>query len=277
MPLYVVATPIGTLEDIGRRATRVLAEVDAILAEDTRHTLRLLEHLGVRKPLLAYHDHSSDEVRARVLGRLEQGESLALVSDAGTPAISDPGYRLVRAVQDAGHAVHPIPGPSALTTFLCASGLPTNTFRFVGFAPRRSGELDEALQAWLNAPETTVLFESPQRLVRLLTVLAGLDPGREVAVGRELTKIHEEIVRGPADRLLDRFRSRERVRGEVVVGISGASPREATGAGVDELRDWAAALAPTGIGTREASRVLAQQLGVAAREAYQAVLKARGE
>lgn len=273
MALYVVATPIGNLEDISPRARRTLGEVGAVLAEDTRHAGRLLAHLGLSTTLVPYHDHTSPAERSRIIARLTAGEDLALVSDAGTPAISDPGYRLVREAQDRGVSVHPVPGPSAVMAFLSVCGLPTDAFRFDGFAPRRPQALQDAVKVWGERTETTIVFESPHRLVGLLQTLARELGEREVAVGRELTKMHEEVVRGPASAVAERFAARERVRGELVVGISGAPRQRVAAAG--ELERWAASLAPTGIRAREAANVLAQHLGVSPKDAYRALLDAR--
>src|SRR5688572_11761553 len=195
--LYLVATPIGNLEDISRRAARVLGEVTRVLAEDTRRTAVLLDHLGVRAPLVSLHEHNEAERTEEALGWLAAGDDLALVSDAGTPLVSDPGARLVRAAAGGGHAVVPLPGASAVLAALVASGLSSDRFAFLGFPPRKGVERARLLDRVAGAEETVVLFESPERLGTLLADLAeACGPERGVAVARELTKLHEQFVRG---------------------------------------------------------------------------------
>jgi len=273
--LYIVATPIGNRGDLSPRAIETLSSVARIFAEDTRHTRQLLSFARVDVPVSSYHDHSNASSRARVLAHLERGESVALVSDAGTPCIADPGYKLVSAARSAGFAVSPIPGPNAAVAFLSASGLPTDAFRFVGFAPRKSGDIQTAVDTWLASVETTVIYESPARLVRLLSVIARSDAGRSIAVGRELTKMHEEVVSGPAEEVHGIFAARERVRGECVVGIAGDAR---AGVADDAMLDaWVQALASTRIGTKEAATTLATMLGVHADVAYRALLERRAQ
>lgn len=272
MPLFVVATPLGNLEDVTRRAERVLREVDEIIAEDTRHSRKLLDALNIRAPLTAYHDHSGPQVVARLVASMAGGRSMALITDAGTPCISDPGYGLVRAAQDAGVEVIPVPGPSAVVAFLSAAGLPTDQFCFVGFAPRKEQERIEAVRSWLAESRTTVAYETPQRCVELLAAIASLEPAREIAVGRELTKLHEEIRRGSASALAADYAARESVRGELVVAVS---PRPAQPAGAAQIDAWVAALAPLDVRPRELARAMASQLGVRADDLYDRILKAR--
>ncbi len=273
MTLYVAATPIGNLDDVTRRLRDTLEGVDLVYCEDTRHSRKLLAALDVHAELRAYHDHSSDEARAAIVRELTAGRRLALISDAGTPCISDPGYRLVRDARAAGVTVVPIPGPSALVTFLSVSGLPTDRFQFVGFAPRKANARRQAVSAWLSWPGTTVAYESPHRLVELLQDLAAAAPERELCVGRELTKRYETLVFGTAAEVLAQMSS-EPVRGEVVVGVTGASAEPAS-TDDREVDAWVAALAPTSIGTKDAARVLADRLGIARDDAYQRILEAR--
>lgn len=275
MTLYVVATPIGNLGDLGKRALEVLAGVDAILAEDTRHARKLLDHFGIQKPLTSYHDHTRDQARDRLVARLLAGDSLALVSDAGTPCISDPGYRLVRQAQDSGVTVVPVPGPSAVIAFLSASGLPTDRFRFVGFAPRKKGEREGAVGRWLASRETTVLFEGPSRLIALLEELAAQDAEREVALGRELTKLHEEIVRAPVKTLLTLVADRDRIRGEIVLGISPAVQGEGVLPEDDATREWLESLAGSSLPVREAATLASRHLPLTSKEAYGRLLALR--
>jgi 16S rRNA (cytidine1402-2'-O)-methyltransferase len=219
--LYVVATPIGNLEDITLRALRVLGGVDIIAAEDTRHTRKLLTHHGISRPLLSFHAHNEQRQVPRLLAMLQEGRSVALVTDAGTPGISDPGYALLQALVRHAMPIVPIPGPAAVIAALSIAGLPTDRFVFEGFLPAKGGRRRQRLEALRDEPRTIVLYESPYRLVRLLQdIVACLGPARCVVVTRELTKHFEEVQRGTASALLDMFQSRA-VRGECTVLIAG--------------------------------------------------------
>lgn len=272
--LYIVSTPIGNLEDITFRAARILGEVDAVLAEDTRRTSILLRHLGVKPPMVSLHQHNERAREAEVLFRLEGGAALALVSDAGTPLVSDPGERLVAAVRDAGFKVVPIPGPSAVMAALVASGLPAVPFSFLGFSPRKGKERAEFLARVRGAAETVVLFESPERTARLLADLAGADPGtaaRPAAVGRELTKLHEEVRRGTVAELA-RYYEEDPPRGEVTVVLGPLAVAPAAEAdAVDEaaIRALGAALLAEGSSPSRAAREVARRLGVPRNRAYE--------
>ena len=215
--LFVVATPIGNLEDVTLRALRVLDEVEVIAAEDTRVTSRLLQRHGLRKPMLSYRAPVEDRAMPRVLQALGRGD-VALVTDAGTPTLSDPGQRLVDAAWEAGHRVVPLPGPSAVTAALAAAGYGGTGFCFAGYLPRKPGELRRFFESLRDAAQPTVVFESPYRLRRALTVLAEVLPEREVAVARELTKVHEQVLRGTAAAVL--MALGERVRGEITLVVS---------------------------------------------------------
>jgi 16S rRNA (cytidine1402-2'-O)-methyltransferase len=215
--LFVVATPIGNLEDVTLRALRVLDEVEVIAAEDTRVTSRLLQRHGLRKPMLSYRAPVEDRAMPRVLQALGRGD-VALVTDAGTPTLSDPGQRLVNAAWGAGHRVVPLPGPSAVTAALAAAGYGGTGFCFAGYLPRKPGELRRFFESLRDATQPTVMFESPYRLRRALTVLAEVLPEREVAVARELTKVHEQVLRGTAAAVL--MALGERVRGEITLVVS---------------------------------------------------------
>jgi 16S rRNA (cytidine1402-2'-O)-methyltransferase len=220
--LYLVSTPIGNLGDLSSRAAQVLGSVDRILAEDTRRTRVLTDHVGVGVQLVSLHAHNEAERTARVLEWLDEGENLALVSDAGTPLVSDPGGRLVEAVWERGHSVVPIPGASAVLAALAASGLPAERFTFLGFPERKGKGRVDLLDRVSRSQETVILFESPRRLVPLLGALAEVcGPGRRVAVARELTKIHEEFVRGTLEEV-SRYYSEHPARGEVTVVIAPA-------------------------------------------------------
>lgn len=219
--LYLVATPIGNLEDITLRALRVLKECDVVAAEDTRHSGNLLRHFEISKPMLSYFQFNEARRSQEILERLGRGEKIALVTDAGTPGISDPGVRVVSAALEAGYRVESVPGPCALVAALAASGLPTDEFHFAGFPPHKSGQRRNFLTALQTVPGTLVFYESPHRLTKLLAELAELYTDRTVSVARELTKKFEEIRRGkPAD-LLAHF-EKVNTRGEFVVMVSPA-------------------------------------------------------
>src|SRR5256712_3256309 len=217
--LYVVPTPIGNLEDITQRALRVLGEVDLIACEDTRHTRKLLNHYAIKTKTISYHEHNERERAAQLCAMIEAGKSVALVSDAGTPAISDPGFRLVRLAIEAGLPVVSLPGPSALITALAGSGLPTDEFFFSGFLPARSGARRTRLEELRSIPATLIFYEAPHRIVPTLNDSLEILDEREAVVARELTKLHEEIVRGRLSELAARFSSSESVRGEMVLMI----------------------------------------------------------
>lgn len=218
--LYIVATPIGNLEDITLRALRVLKEVDFIAAEDTRHTLHLLRHFEITKPLFSYHQWNEARRTEEFVGKLQAGQSIALVSDAGTPGISDPGARVIRACIEAGIPVVPIPGPSALITALVASGLNTDEFRFIGFVPNKSSQRQRLLQSLANETCTLVIYESPFRIVKFLEDARVILGERRMAVARELTKKFEEILRGTPGEILKKLEGRS-IKGEFVVIIEG--------------------------------------------------------
>ncbi len=206
--LYLVATPIGNLEDITLRALRVLRECDVVAAEDTRHSGRLLQHFGISKPLLSYFQFNEARRTEEILQRLRRGEKVALVTDAGSPGISDPGARVVAAALAAGLRVEPVPGPCALVAALTASGLPTDEFHFVGFLPHKSGQRLRKLDALRTVPGTLIFYESPYRIVKLLEELAGIYPMRKLVLARELTKKFEECRWGLPGHLLEEFRAK---------------------------------------------------------------------
>jgi len=262
--LVVCPTPIGNLQDVTLRVLSALRDADVVACEDTRRTRVLLERYGVRARLVSYHEHNERERAAELVGQMRDGRVVALVSDAGTPLVSDPGFVLVRACVAAGLEVEVLPGPSAAIAALVASALPADRWRFAGFLPRRRGELEDVLRS----PETLVAFESPRRVAATLEVLAALDPERPVAVCRELTKRHEEVVRGRADELAARYRQ-DPPRGEVVLvvgGASGAGPPD-SGPAIDAVRRLVAA----GARPRAAAAVVSELTGVAANTLYRAL------
>jgi 16S rRNA (cytidine1402-2'-O)-methyltransferase len=261
--LIVCPTPIGNLEDITLRVLAVLREADIVACEDTRRTRVLLDRYGVAAKLVSYHEHNEAERARELVERMRSGAVVALVSDAGMPLVSDPGFVLVRACVAAGLAVEVLPGPSAALAALVASALPADRWRFAGFLPRKRGELERVLAA----PETLVAFESPRRVAASLEVLAALDPARPVAVCRELTKVHEEIVRGSAAELAARYQH-EPPRGEVVLVVGPAAPAEPELApALDALRRLVAA----GAKRRVAAGVVAELTGVGANALYAAL------
>lgn len=268
--LFLVATPIGNLEDITLRALRVLREVRLIAAEDTRHTRKLLRHHGIQTPLISYHEHSKEARLEALLRALEEGD-LALVSDAGTPALSDPGYELVQAALQAGHAVEPIPGPSAPVAALVASGFATDQFVFLGYLPRRKAERQRLLKELASERRTAVCFEVPHRLhATLEDMLAVWGGERRVAICRELTKLHEEILRGPLSEVGAQVRARE-PRGEYTIVIEGTQgePRWTEA----EVRAALAERLEAGLSPSQAARELASISGWTRREIYRLSLE----
>ncbi len=273
--LYLVATPIGNLEDITLRATRILATADLVLCEDTRVTGRLLHHLGIRAAgLLPYHEHNAAKVRPQVLARLQAGEVVALASDAGTPLVSDPGYKLVREATELGIATIPVPGPSAVLAALCAAGLPTDRFLFQGFLPAKPGARRRALEQLAAIPATLVLFESAQRLPALLAEALEVLGSRSAAVAREHTKLHEEVRRDTIDRLARHYEAAGPPRGEVVVVIG--PPEEAAGRAGDEEVEAALREALKHEKPRAAAARVAALTGLPANELYRRALAFRG-
>ncbi|WP_298959366.1 16S rRNA (cytidine(1402)-2'-O)-methyltransferase [uncultured Methylobacterium sp.] len=265
--LHVVATPIGNLKDVTFRALATLAAADAVLAEDTRVTRTLLAHYGITTPLVAYHEHSSEGVRERMIARIRAGEALALVSDAGTPLVSDPGFKLVQAAIAAGLPVTPIPGASAAITALMAAGLPTDRFFFEGFLPQKSGARRNRLAALAGVPGTLVLFEAPHRLPEMLADAAEVLGGaRPAAVARELTKLFETVRRGDLAGLAANYAASGPPKGEVVVviGAGEAAPGPEDDADLDAR--LGAALARHSI--KDAATLVAEETGRKRREVY---------
>ena len=266
--LSVCATPIGNLDDVTLRVLAELREADLVLAEDTRHTRGLLQRHGIEAKLVSYHEHNEAERVAELLPRLQSGEHLALVSDAGLPGISDPGARLVRAALDAGVQVTVLPGPSAVETALVASGLVAERFGFVGFLPRKAGELAALWQELGSWPWPVVAFESPQRLPKTLRSLAEVTPQRQVAVCRELTKRFEEVVRGDAAELAERFA--DPPKGEITLVLG--PPAGGLEGAVDDAETAVAELVAAGTPRRVAVDVIARLAGVARNELYRRTL-----
>jgi 16S rRNA (cytidine1402-2'-O)-methyltransferase len=270
--LYLVATPIGNLSDITHRALEVLRDVDLIACEDTRHTHKLLSHYGITTKTVSYHQHNEQQRTAQLIDQLQQGHNIAIVSDAGTPSISDPGFRLVRAAIENEVTVVPVPGPSALISALIAAGLPTDEFFFAGFLPARSNARRARLSELQSVPGTLIFYEAPHRLAGTLKDAYEILGERDAVVARELTKVHEEIRRGRLSELSNHYQSAE-PRGEIVVlidrnVISAAKPQLTIAALVDQFEQ-------EGMDQRAALKKAARELGISRAEAYRKLISER--
>jgi 16S rRNA (cytidine1402-2'-O)-methyltransferase len=268
--LYIVATPVGNLEDMTYRAVRILGEVDLIAAEDTRHSLKLLNYFAISKPLTSYFDHNQQFKGERILNALRQGKSVALISDAGTPCVSDPGYHLVRDALAEGIRVVPIPGSCAAIAALSASGLPSDTFTFAGFPPARQGKRRSFLASLTSLPGTLLIYEAPHRLEECLRDMLAVLGERQIVVARELTKIYEEFIRGSVSQVLETV-SRGKVRGEVVILIA---PGEAVQEEAEPLEELLVRLLEQeGLSVKDAARRAAEVTGVPRNQAYAEALR----
>ena len=263
--LYVVGTPIGNLDDITYRAVRILGEVDLVACEDTRQTHKLLEHYGIRKPMISYHEHNEADRSRDLVQRIEGGQSIALVSDAGTPLVSDPGYRLVHAAVERGIPVVPVPGPSAAVAALSASGLPSDSFRFMGFLPPKSGQRRRMFESLKHETATLVFYEAPHRIAEALDDAAETLGDRPVVVAREITKMHEEFIRGTAAEVAAELRSRPAIKGEITLLIAKAGePQAAEG----PIREAVEALERAGLARMDAMKQVARERGISKRDVY---------
>jgi 16S rRNA (cytidine1402-2'-O)-methyltransferase len=270
--LLVCATPIGNLGDVTLRVLDALRDADVIEAEDTRVTRKLLSRYDIHTPLEAYHAKNLTERTPAVVERVRRGETIALVSDAGTPGVSDPGAALVAACLDAGLAVEVLPGPSAIITALVAGGLPTHAFYFGGFLPRKAGERRRAIEALRDLNATLVFYESPRRAAATLGDIAAVMPGRSAAMGRELTKLFEEIARGPVERLAEELAGRE-LKGEVVLMVGPPGRDQAPAEPEpDELRRMVAGHVAAGMSTKDAVRAVAAETGAGRNAVYAATV-----
>ncbi len=276
--LYLVATPIGNLEDITYRAVRILSEADVIAAEDTRHTLKLLNHLGIKKPLISYHDNNRLTRAAELLDKLRSGQSIALVSDAGTPAISDPGEELVAMAIAEGFTVSPIPGCSAAVTALICSGLSTERFAFEGFLPQKHNERVKKLEAIKGEERTLIFYEGPHRIKETLKDMVQVFGQRKAVAARELTKLHEEFVRDTLDGLLGHFQAQD-PRGEFVLIVEGGPAPTAKEAQAQwesvSIKDHVEGYVKKGYDRMEAMKMAAKDRGISKRQVY-AVLNGEG-
>ncbi len=264
--LYIIPTPLGNLGDITMRAVDTLKKVDLIACEDTRHSQKLLSHYEIRKPLIRYHDHSSENDRNRILDQLTQGKSIALISDAGTPLIADPGYKLVKACRDQGISVTPLPGPNAAITALSASGLPTDRFFFVGFLPSQKQKKLAELQKLQKLEATFVFYESANRLTDTLTVIKECYGDLNVSVARELTKMYEEIRTAPVDEILEYYLAQP-PRGEIVLLVENRGEM-AHSLSDDDLKDRLQALINSGLSVKQAVANITAETGFARKQIY---------
>ena len=273
--LFIVATPIGNLEDLTPRARQTLAEVDLIAAEDTRHTGRLLSHIGVKTRLLSLHDHNEEQVVSKLVAALQSGESIALVSDAGTPLVSDPGYRLVQAAHAGGIVVSPIPGPSAVTAALCVAGLPTDRFCFEGFLPAKKAARRHALETLSRETRTLVFYESVHRIADVLADLCdAFGCERAAFVGRELTKMYEQCVQDTLGSLRDKIADGSIVgKGEFVIVVAGSDASAESTLEIDRLLQALAAE----LSAKDAARVAAEATGLKRNDLYKRLLSIRNE
>ncbi|MGZ5923915.1 MAG: 16S rRNA (cytidine(1402)-2'-O)-methyltransferase [Rhizomicrobium sp.] len=271
--LYITATPIGNARDITLRALDVLAGCDVIAAEDTRVSAKLLAIHGISRPLTAYNDHNGARERPKLLARLKHGARIALISDAGTPLVSDPGFKLVREALAEGVPVHAIPGASATLTALALAGLPTDRFLFVGFLPSKTGERGTALAELKNIRATLIFFESAQRLAESLAQMADVLGDRAVAVTRELTKLHEEVRRSTLGILAAQYAQEPPPKGEVTILVGPPPEQQADFARVDALLDKALPFMPV----RAASELIAEALGVPRKEIYQRAIEKKND
>ena len=254
------------MEDITLRALRILREEVSIIAcEDTRQTLKLLNHFGITKPLVSYHEHNENTRTGELVSALDRGESIALLSDAGTPLISDPGYRLVRAAIEKSHPVVALPGASALLVALAASGLPTDNFRFAGFLPPKQGARRRTLESLTGEPGTTVLYESPHRILETLADIAAVFGDRPVALARELTKVHEEILRGTARSIEAELQNRPSIKGEITLVIGRAEHEPVAGDPIEEVKHLETEL---GLDRMSAIKLVAKRRGLAKKDVY---------
>lgn len=269
--LYIVATPIGNLEDMTFRAVRVLKEAAVIACEDTRHTRKLTEHFGIATPLVSYHEHNERDRAAELLERLDAGDAVALVSDAGTPLISDPGFRLVEQAAARGVTVVPIPGASAALAALSAAGLATDTFRFVGFPSAKASERRRQMEEWKLSRDTTILYEAPHRILATLEEMSTvLGAERRIVLARELTKLHEEFLRGTVAEVRETLAQRPAVKGEITLLIAPA-PDEAPPTGPRDLPAEVAALVAAGVPRMDAIKQVAYRHGVGKRDVYRLI------
>lgn len=273
--LYIVGTPIGNLEDITLRALRILKEADVIACEDTRTTRKLLSRYGIEKPLLSYHEHNETARAEEIAALLSEGKSIALVTDAGTPCISDPGYRAVKLASGRGFEVLPVPGPSAAIAALSVSGLPTSGFVFLGFPPRTQKALGEFLARVKDYPETLIFYESPNRVEKTLKAMLDTLGDRNVSLGREITKLYEETLRGNISQVLERVEEKGRVKGEVTLVVEGAD-RKTGKPDAETVESLLEGYRTEGLSLKDAVRKTTEETGASKSSAYKRALEIWG-
>jgi 16S rRNA (cytidine1402-2'-O)-methyltransferase len=272
--LYIVATPLGNLEDMTFRAVNTLKQVDIIAAEDTRHSKKLLSHYGIQTRLVSCHEHNETAKTPHLISHLKNGLNIALISDAGTPCISDPGYTLVKAVTKEGLPVIPIPGCSAAIAGLSVAGLPTDSFLFLGFLPKKQGQLQKALEKQKDQCPTLILYESPKRIKKLIQRMIPILGNRNACLTREVTKLHEEYIRGPLSLILETLETKERIRGEIALFVAGSSGPKAL-----DVHQIEAIIQERIIGTRLGTSDLAKQISkefhLSKKQVYDIILNLR--
>jgi len=275
--LYVVATPIGNLGDITYRAVQILNQVNLIACEDTRHTHKLLHHYGINTKTISYHEHNEHQRALELLELIKNGNDIAVVSDAGTPTVSDPGFRIVQAAAASGISVVPIPGPSAVITALTVAGLPTDEFLFVGFLPSKATARRNKLKQLVSVEATLILYEAPHRLAATLKDAASILGDRLAVVARELTKVHEQFRRGRLSELAQHYGAEETPRGEIVLLVDRNAIEPAITSSESSVSDVVARLESEGLDHRVALKRAARELGLSRAEAYRQLLSERND
>jgi 16S rRNA (cytidine1402-2'-O)-methyltransferase len=274
--LYIVATPIGNLEDITVRALKILRDVDLIAAEDTRKSGKLLSHYRIKNRLVSYHEHNEKRRTPELVDQLLEGTSIALVSNAGTPCVSDPGYRLVAAAVANKISVVPVPGPSAVMTAMSAAGLPTDSFVFIGFAPKKKGKRMKLLAELAFEPRALIFFESPRRILTFLEEVVSYIGDRPAVLAREMTKLHAEFIRGSVSEILETLEAKPEIKGECTLLVGGCQKEKAVGRAVVKAEITSALEKQKG-GLSDIAKTIAQKYGLSKKEVYEMALAARGQ
>jgi len=274
--LYIVATPIGNLEDITVRALKILRGVDLIAAEDTRKSGKLLSHYRITNRLVSYHEHNEKRRTPELVGQLLEGTSIALVSNAGTPCVSDPGYRLVAAAVANKIPVIPVPGPSAVMTAMSAAGLPTDSFVFIGFAPKKKGKRMKLLAELAVEPRALIFFESPRRILTFLEEVVSSIGDRPAVLAREMTKLHAEFIRGSVSEILETLEAKPEIKGECTLLVGGCQKEKAVGRAVVKAEITSALEKQRG-GLSDIAKTIAQKYGLSKKEVYEMALAVRGQ
>lgn len=271
--LYVVATPIGNLEDITYRAVKILGSVDIIAAEDTRNTARLLSFYEIHTRLISYHDHNEDIRSEYIIELIQSGQSVALVSDAGTPLVSDPGYRVVEAASSRGIKIVPVPGPSSMLAALSVSGLPVERFVFMGFSPRSSGKRKAFIEEAGKLPCSAVYFESPHRIIDLLKDILSVSGDRPAVVARELTKMYEEIIRGSVSELIEILEKRDIIKGEIVLVTGPSEEKHEAVINAEDIEHQILQLIESGMKTSVVAKTVSEKTGIPRQEIYSRIIE----